>query len=235
MGPKPSPIRVDRACAWQLAAVHVIIRQFALSIGHLCRCWAVRVVVSWALACTWLFVSSALLSCRLPCCCVAYCVVMLPCLAVISPTLLLVHLPCSHLDHPGVGSPALSSFGPLPLLWRSTWVLLCCRCITVFVVSLLNRRGHPGCTFITILVSPLLLSSLHHRHCIIVVFLVAVSSSWNVGVGKRGIKWGWWKTREGRKRAITKVMARFYDTPCGPPTFLGPPLWLLFPLCVILH
>ena len=50
MGPKPSPIRVDRACARRLAAVRVVIGRFALSIGRSCHCWAVRAVISRALA-----------------------------------------------------------------------------------------------------------------------------------------------------------------------------------------
>src|SRR6266567_3637093 len=43
-----------------------------------------------------------------------------------------------------------------------------------------------------------------------------------VGVGRSGRQWGGGK-KEGRKRATTKVMARFRDAPAGPPISWVPP------------
>ena len=44
----------------------------------------------------------------------------------------------------------------------------------------------------------------------------------HVGIGQRGGQWGIGK-REGQKWATTFVMARFRDSPRGPPTSWAPP------------
>jgi len=154
MGPKLSPIRVDRACARRLAAVHVIIGQFVLSIGRSCHCWAVHVVILRALAHTWL-------SCRPPCCRITHPAVMSPTLLSCCHALLSYHPPCCRFTCPiVVWAIRVSVHLPCP---RSA-LYPCCGvppghcCAVVVSRSSLHCCGHPGCTFVTILVSPLLLS-----------------------------------------------------------------------------
>ena len=228
MGPKPSPIRVDRACARRLAAIRVVIGRFALLIGRSCRCWAVRAVISRALARTWL-------SCRPPRCRVVRPAVVSPTLLSCRPPCCRVATPCCRIACPVVGSPALLSLGPSgcrftrPVLIRP-FTLVAGFHLGVAVLSLCRGLR---CVVVAILAVPLSPSWFHRCCCcsyiVVVVFLVAASSSWNVGVGKRGVKWGWWTTREGRKQATTKVVARFVTHRVGLPPSWVPPSGYSFP------
>jgi len=154
--------------------------------------------------------------------------------------------PCILFGPPGVMSPALLLFGPFgyhfthPAVVWAIWLSLyppclfysCCRvppgrfCAVIASWPLLHCCGHPGCTFITILVALLLLSLLRccrYPSCVIVVVLVVSIVAQKCWCWKEGGKWGWWKTRKGRKQVTTKIVACFCDALCGPSTFLGPP------------
>jgi len=173
MGPKPSPIRVDGAThlrARRLAAFRAVIRRFALSIGRSCCCF------------------TALLSCRLPCC---------------------------HVTCPVVVSPALLSFGPSgcqfthPVLVRpftlvvgfhlGVAVLSLCRGLRSIVMAILAVPSSPSwlhrcCHRRYIVVALLSLSWLRQRRPGCMVTVARKRWRW-----EEGGKWGWWKTREGRK------------------------------------
>ena len=133
-----------------------------------CRHWAVRVVDQ-------LFMSLVGSSC---CCFMGPCMLFGPpgccvtCPAVVWAIWLLHHPPCCHFT-------CLAVVWAIQLLLYPPYLFYpCCgippghHCAVVASQSSLHRCGHPGCTFVTILVAPLLLSLLC-RCCIIVVILVA--------------------------------------------------------------
>jgi len=188
----------------------------------LCRCWAVRVVVSWALACrlTQLVVVSptlllcrclvahpavlllALLSCHLPYCHVTY-------LAVVSPTLLSCRLPWCRIAHPVVISPALLPFGTpgchftCPVLVRPFTLVVGFQ-LGIVVLSL-HRGLH--CIIMAILVAPLSPSWLYcccRHYCIVIIVIVAsLSLSWLHRCHRPGYMviaaWKRWHWEEGGK------------------------------------
>ena len=220
-------------CAQQLAAFRIVIGWFALSISPSCHCWAVHVVVG------------------------RFVLLLHGPLCVVWPTWLSCRPPCCHVARPVVVSPALVWFAPSgcrftrPVLVRpfvvgfhlGVAVLSLCRslrCIAVFVALQCSLRhcGHPDCTFVTILVAPLLPSSLlrgcRYPSCIIVVVLVAWPSSFgSVGSGKREVSEGSKKQgqEENEPRHLSWLV--FVMHRVGFPPSWVPPLVTLSPRVIL--
>ena len=152
-----------------------------------------------------------------------------------SPTLLSCRLPCCCITRPVVGSPTLLLFGSSGCqLTHHPSLVLCpccgvppgCRCAVIVLGSSFHHCGHPGCTFVTILVH-----CCYHYYIVIiiviVVFLVVSSSSWLHGhhhlemlvLGKGG------------KVGVAENKGRKKMHHVGLPLSWVPPSGYSFPLC----